>query len=652
MLHRLIRRLTLTILIGAVLLIGVSLVLGSAFPQDVQFLWQLPRENRWQVIAKSAPFPINSALYSYFHPTGKQWSTVGLYSTDRRLSATRQLPINRINAQWDKTGRFAIITGNRNGSDRAYQMSFTRDDSQIHWLPTTVFQPVSPDQRWVLDYQRDDVGQITGLKAVAIDELDFSSIQRNVEIQIPNRWGYITWAEDSSYFIYVWVLGETNPQLNAIPHLETRLHDVATGEEEILRQNDPRIGGGNFNPVNGFQLQLASKPQPLPASLMTDYSLRYNSELYNYITGETIFLSDQTVDYLNWSQDGRYVLFSVYSPSLLERTRRVLFPDASRKLYWHVYYEPTSSTLIPIEADTPYAPYYGGFYSGYGIPYGMRSLSSTTYLFDLETREKREIASSTQYGTDYQVQWLFDDVLSITKYNPPRQYILSVSGEPDAKLLQYEGKNLIANYGGSRTVAASVEPPASQITSSITSVGAIPFMAPTAIPGPFFGVPPSPGQFYTTPTYYFVDFERDVIAPLTLEKDEVFSEVYSHLYTAGIDVGVMITTVGNNSTSGTFNTTPETNVYLLTAQGVIKVADRLKDIFVQAFPIAKDEFVLLFAKYPGQAAVYSQTSEMAHFTDYDGDGIWQQRNVTGNFTGLIGWRPRQTDRVNYDQTLQ
>lgn len=640
MLYRLSLRFFLISLIASLLLIGVSVVIGGTLPPDLQFLWTAPRQNRWQEMAESVPAPIKEALYSTFRPNVDQWSTVGLYSTGRRLSALRQLPIGKVNGYWNANGAFAVISGQRNGSPRTYQMSFTSNDSRMHWLSTTVYQPISPDGRWLLVYQQDTDGQEIGLKAVPIEQRNQYPPQELTDDEIQSGWiSYINWTADSSRFVYGWSQNGSEYKPNELQLIETRLYNLKTHTEEVLDVVDPNLGI-NFDPSSRYQIRFKAKPQPVPTNFMEERSLRYNAELYDFETGEHQFLSDQMLYYSTWSPDSRYLLFTESTTTLAQRASRVLFGSGSSGwTHWNVLYQPASDTLIPAAETSQYSysPYYSGwggstfggpiFDGSYGMPFGLRSYTTKTYLFDTQTGEKQEIGSTEQYGNNYYVQWLMNsDRLVINTTNPPAQYSLRPGEEP--KLLQFEGENLVTNFSGLRTVATKIEPIPEPSPMTFSSMLTFPYLAP-----------PTPGQPYTTPTYYFVDFETEVIAPMTLEENEMVNGVDFTLNYAGIDVGVMTTMFYNNASSS--NTTMS-SVYLLTDQGVLKVADQLTNAYPEVFAVSPDEFVLRIVQYSSYGSS-TNIGNILHFIR--GEGGWQQQNLTADITEWLSWRPKQTDRT-------
>jgi hypothetical protein len=671
MLYRLFRNFVLVTLVSVTLLIGVSLVLGSTMPQDLQYLWSTPRQNRWQTIVDSAPYPINAALYSYFRANVDQWSTVGLYSTDRRLSATRQLPIKSIGAYWPSDD-FAIVSGQRNGFSRTYQMTLDANGSRMHWLPTSVMQPVSPDGQWMLVYERNEAHQPIGLKAVPLEEFDQYPREEATEDQPRNWWGYVNWAQDGSYFIYGWGQGGYDYRANQLQAMETRLHDVATGEETLLSTADPNQGM-MLNIMDEYQLRYEMKPQPLPARLMTDRNQRYNSVLYYYQTGEETLLSDAMIYSPNWSQDGRYLLYNEYEPTFAQRATQILFGSSSSSSpggwsAWNVYYQHASHTLVPMSESSQftYYSYYNGYpgmsmpyYGGYGMPYWLSSYAMTTYLFDTQTGETQLVGSREEYDGEYYAQWLANsNLISITASNPTRQYTIRPGEEP--KLLQYEGENLVTGYYGLQTVA-------SPVVETVSSNNVVGMMGPAFSTYPYI-TPPQPGQTFETPVYYYVDFEKDLVKPMEMAEGEFIGSVDFALNYSGINVSVLSTTIYNPapntpnptavpSTLATpapgapYFTAPavtETNFYLLSEQGIMQVANRLQNAYVSSFPISPEEFVLQFVQYQQ----YSNIQDIHAVYFRQQDGVWQQHPISGNFTGLLGWRPKENVQASNDQIIQ
>jgi hypothetical protein len=640
MFYRLFVILSLTIIVLSTIGIGASLLMGNALPQDLQFLWAAPRQNRWQTLAQTAPFPIDSVLYSTFRPNVDQWSTVGLYSTERRLSATRQLPVKTPHfSQWDKSGQFVIVSGERNGFSRVYQLSFTENDSRKLWLPTSVPQPLSPDGRKVLVYQWDSAGRAVGLRAVPFEQVEQYPPEETSRDRRSNGWGYVSWKEDSSYFLYSWTLNSDTPKPYELQLIEMRLHEVNTGAEQVLDLVNPNMGG-NVNVLNDLQLRLEMKTQPLPVSVVMDRNLQYNTLLYDYQTGEEILLSKKALNYATWSADGRYLLFSESIPTYVQtasESARRLFVDrsSSNQNRWNVFYQPIGHFLIPM--DEIYSPYYSSwghqmFGGHYGLPFGMRAYTTRTYVFDTQTGEKREIGSSTEYGDNYYVQWVpGSSILTINADNPPRQYYLRPGEEP--VLLQFEGEALVTGFNAVRTVASTIAQ-----DNSGGYVQTFPY-----------GSPSLPGQSFTIPTYYIVDFEQNLIAPLALAEDEMVGGVDVSLNAAGIDVGIMTSMIYTNTMISTSTNPMQSSLYLLTKDGVIKVRDRLVDTYVQPFAISPKEFVLVFVNYSIQYGSVN-TTEMILFIEQD--GIWQERELGGTFTGLLSWRPRPINYPTNDTNLQ
>lgn len=658
---------SLVLLLIVTLLSSLSLIVGSALPDDLQFIWALPRQNRWQPVAENAPFPIRDALFTYLRPTGDQWTTVGLYSTERHLSAVRQLPIRTGWAQWDEDGESLVISGRRNDFERTYQMSFTSGDSRVDWLPTFAQQPFSPDGRWLIVYTFDANGAATGLKAVPAAQID----QHRPDPQVGDETKalqYLHWADDSASFTYAWHLNSGIYRPNELPQVETRRYHPGNGTEEIVDASDP---GFSFNPAanvsTDMELRHVSKAQPfLPGSDADRYRNNYDTVLYNRSTGEETRISDQAVYNSSWSGDGRYLLFYEYTPSLAELAGRLLFrpPQMSGWSGWHMLYQPATGSLIPAQVAGQYGGYGGIYYGGYGgfgsAPYnavyysgygrmmagggyyggfgGMRyggygggiysMPSHRAYLFDTQTGQRQPLTSNALFGSQDAAQWLMNsDILLVYDTNGSRQYYSRPGEEP--KLLHYNGENLVTFYKAVRTIGVSLP----EITSLPSASGGISFSGPS-FSGP--GLPLTQSTAPPIPDHYYIDFEREVVAPLSLAPNEIVNYVDDSLQQYGIDVGVVLTHL-QTPASFTSGTVPNMNVYLLTETGIVKVIDNLASAYAQSFGLSQDEFILILHSNYNQAAPVPQLSAL-HFTQRD--GVWQQKQITGNFNGLMAWRPK------------
>ncbi len=632
MMYRFVAKTGFILTVIAILVIAASLVVGSTLPDDLQYVWALPRQNRWQKVAAAAPFPIRDAMYTYLRPMNDQWSTVGLYSTERRLSATVQLPIRTQGVQWDTEGDFAMISGIRNSSTRTYQMVLTPDNSRLRWLKSAAAQPLSPDGRWMVINHYDASGKPIGLKAVPSDQID-QHLNPNGE-DVGNVW-FMLWAKDSRYFVYNWGPNlVTQPNRMVITPSELRLHDVETGAEEQLDAYDPNVPQ-YVDLLSVVQLRLIPKPQPYTARMMTQPSLRYSTVLYDRKADTETEISDEGLFGATWSASGRYLLFQEYAPTITEVLGQAIFRSAPMSMpgwsQWMVFYHEASGTLLTAEmANGMSAPFH--YMGGMGYQYGMRS--HNTYLFDRQTGQKRLIASNSQYGREHYAYWMPEsDILMIFSQSKGEQYYMQPDGEPT--LLQHEGKKLSLAYHGVKTIG--VEITQSSVSGSLAG------------PGGFISTMPPYGMSSGNTEYYLVDLENENITPVSLEEDEVITNVDYSLQRYGVDVGIVTTMDYNGASMITNNAPPPTSIYLITQEGIVPLALNLQSYYVQPYGIDEDEFILTIMN----SYSYPQSPQTVLHVIYR-DGRWQHRQIEGDFAGLQSWRPSTNEPQStvYAQTIR
>lgn len=654
MMFRLVAKTGLAFTVIAILAIVASLALGSTLPQDLQYIWSLPRQNRWQTVASTAPFQINNFLQTYFRAHSDQWSTVGLYSTTRRLSATRQLPITAHAAIWDVEGRFAAVTGSRNQIARTYQMYFMPGDGRVRWLKTASSQPFSPDGQWAVVHQHNASGEVIGLKAVPAEQIDQYTTLDEKATSAPQL---IMWSRDSSAFLYS--LGSPSRwQQHVIQPTEVRLFDVRSGTEKVL--DDPNLDIGQYvNTFGAVWFELVPKEQPFTAEMLVEPYRRFTTVVHDSETGAETKISDEGVTGATWSGSQRYLLYYEDTPTITEglmnaasrifssgpamgrlRGPTPVWQDA---LYggsgWFVLYHPNSRMLISSTQFTSqftmgnpyqygfigygYIPGPGIYSSRYGYGYGSGMGGSTAYIFDRQTGETWTAASSRMYGPQYMAYWLEQtDILMINSLTTGSQYYVKPGEEP--KLLQYGDKNLVLTFNGVRTLATPAAVPSS------ANISGPHFSVPY---GGIISQPPILGQAII-PEYYLVNLIRDSVEPVTFESNEV-AENFDYTLTQqyGIDVSVVSTRIYSPNMTGSSGPYPS-NIYLLTEDGLIPAAKNFPANYVQSFGIDENQFILVPRVNPRHMPSQQEALYVVRR-----DGQWQVEKLVANFAGLMSWRP-------------